>query len=310
MPRLTAVDLTRVAFGLLRVNPVKSKAADTSLLTNPFAASGEILCTFFENRKALFIVEPARAARRQGRALPKAETVSFECSIRLKVQQDSAAAEPAGGDVPAQMALVSGPASTQQSGGAPLLLEVQATKDRAQPSHGKVGGPKGDRHRRASAAELQESLFRGIQLANGWQQWNAPDGRVYYFHPERNVSQWARPDAAGLDDHVDDGGDGAEDRREMARVLELVCREVLAAKEMEIAHINSKIDKDPRVVKILSILGKASGKRSRRRDLGVDGQQGALKASFFEERPGTFITRRKGERVFVKAAQSADVRSK
>jgi len=47
-----------------------------------------------------------------------------------------------------------------------------------------------------------------------------------------------------------------------------------------------------------------------KKPLGVDGQQGALKASFFEERPGTFITRRKGERVFVKAAQSADVRSK
>jgi len=47
-----------------------------------------------------------------------------------------------------------------------------------------------------------------------------------------------------------------------------------------------------------------------KKPLGVDGQQGALKASFFEEQPGTFITRRKGERVFVKAAQSADVRSK
>ena len=50
------------------------------------------------------------------------------------------------------------------------------------------------------------SSFRGVYLANGWQEWTTPDGRKYYFHPETQVSQWEQPlkAAEGIKDSQQD----------------------------------------------------------------------------------------------------------
>lgn len=282
---------------------------------NPFTASGDILQVFFQNRKSIFHVETVTVIRGgggKGQAQSSKRRSSSLVRIRLKAVprcESPAAAGTVAEGVTETRAQISGPAlvqleSEQSQPGAGRARKVEKRRS----SNAEQGAGAALRTVVPSdASHLAAPLFHGIQLANGWQQWNAPDGRVYYFHP-KGISQWEMPDDAGqgpgaeVEGRVGGGGRGSAERKVLVRKLESICVALLQSKEMEIAHINSKIAKHSDAQSILKELCDSPAQRSRKRDVGVD--QGSLKANFFDK-PETFETRRKGGRVFVRIVKSA-----
>ena len=285
---------------------------------NPFTASGDILQVFFENRKSIFHVENDTVISGGG---GKGQTQSSKgrgsSLVRIRLKAGPRCESPAAAGTVAE-----GVTETRAQISGPALVQLDSEQ-----SQSRAGRSRKVEKRRSSnadqgagvalrtvvpsvASHLAAPLFHGIQLANGWQQWNAPDGRIYFHHPEKGVSQWDKPDDAGIgqgpgaevEGRVGGGGRGWAERKVLVRKLESICVTLLQSKEMEIAHINSKIAKHSDAQSILKELCDPA-QRSRKRDVGVD--QGSLKANFFEDKPESFETRRKGGRVFVRIVKSA-----
>jgi len=260
----------------------KQQSRMSKVRENPIEENGAMKISFFANRRSIFDSNVEKSRKRA------------EMNISLKER----------GTAGSPLVSFSGLDITDSSMNAPIHVSA--------PSHCKTGDSS-QIFTETPEAQLVEktvaAVSRGIHMANGWQQWTAPlpDGRMYFFHPATQVSQWEAPlevkERKEVLQGVSTTTDLGKDKSKELRELELYLEGFLKHKELDLVEINQSIHVDSKMqalVKRLCEYGKVRGMR----DLGLDCKQGMLKRDFFDTRPHLFQTRVKGMRTLVKIVSS------